>query len=87
MAQLDNTDHDDFPEYDDSLGERLAGLDEAEADQRAEALRVGLDEYELDEEDVALLESGQIGEDGTYYLPAYPVLAIVGRPNVGSRSW
>ncbi len=83
MAQLDTPEHDDFPEYDDALGERLAGLDDAEAEQRANALRAGLEDYELDEEDVALLDAGQLGEDGITYLPAYPVLAIVGRPNVG----
>ncbi len=86
MAQQDSHDNDDFPEYDDALGERLAGLDDAEAEQRANALRVGLDEYELDDEDVALLDAGELGEDGVHYLPAYPVLAIVGRPNVGKSA-
>ena len=86
MAQLDNPEHDDFPEYDDALGERLAGLDDAEAEQRATALRAGLDDYELDDEDRALLEAGQLGEDGVTYLPALPVLAIVGRPNVGKSA-
>lgn len=83
MAQLDDRSDDDFPEYDDSLGERLAGIDDAEADQRASALRVGLDEYDLDDEDLALLEAGKLGVDGVAYLSALPVLAIVGRPNVG----
>ena len=86
MAQLDNPDNDDFPRYDDALGERLAGLDEAEAEQRATALRAGLEEYDLEDEDLALLEAGQVGEDGVHYLPAYPVLAIVGRPNVGKSA-
>ncbi|PCN48321.1 ribosome biogenesis GTPase Der [Curtobacterium sp. 'Ferrero'] len=88
MAQLDNDNpaNDDFPEYDTALGERLAGLDEAEAEQRTSALRAGLEDYELDDEDLALLEAGQVGADGTYFLPALPVLAIVGRPNVGKSA-
>lgn len=47
MAQLDDRSDDDFPEYDDSLGERLADIDEAEADQRASALRAGLEGGDL----------------------------------------
>ena len=88
MAQLDNDNpaNDEFPEYDAALGERLADLDETEAEQRTTALRAGLEDYELDDEDLALLDAGQIGEDGTYFLPALPVLAIVGRPNAGKSS-
>jgi GTP-binding protein len=87
MAQPDNgPEHDDFPEYDESLGDRLASLDESEAEQRATALRAGLEDYDLDEEDVALLETAQLGPDGIAYLPALPVLAIVGRPNVGKSA-
>ncbi len=88
MAQLDNDNpaNDEFPEYDAALGERLAHLDETEAEQRTTALRAGLEDYELDDEDVALLDAAEIGEDGTYLLPALPVLAIVGRPNVGKSA-
>jgi GTP-binding protein len=87
MAQPDNgPEHDDFPEYDESLGDRLASLDESEAEQRATALRAGLEDYDLDEDDVALLETAQLGPDGIAYLPALPVLAIVGRPNVGKSA-
>jgi GTP-binding protein len=50
------------------------------------ALRIGLDEYDLTDEDVALLEGAEApgamqGADGPL-----PVLAVVGRPNVGKST-
>ncbi len=51
-----------------------------------QALRVGLDEYDLSEEDVALLDAdGFPVEDETPDGPL-PVLAVVGRPNVGKST-
>lgn len=58
-----------------------AALEEA----RVASLRAGLAEYDLDEEDAALL-SAEPDEDGVVTLPALPVLAIVGRPNVGKSA-
>ena len=53
---------------------------------RAEVLRAELEEYDLDEEDVALLALN-LEEDLTPgYRPSPPVLAIVGRPNVGKSA-
>lgn len=54
--------------------------------QHARALRAGLAEYDLDESDSALIES-----DGSFNLidddeGPLPVLAIVGRPNVGKST-
>ncbi|WP_193104469.1 bifunctional cytidylate kinase/GTPase Der [Brachybacterium sp. FME24] len=50
------------------------------------ALRAGLSDYSLDEEDMALL----VGEDGETPLPTtqrnLPVVAVVGRPNVGKST-
>ncbi|HEU4466067.1 MAG TPA: ribosome biogenesis GTPase Der [Agromyces sp.] len=81
------TDRDDeFDATDDDLAERLAGVDEDLAEQRAAALRSGLDDFELDEEDLELLELSEEGEEGIRYLPALPVIAIVGRPNVGKSA-
>ncbi|UOE44812.1 ribosome biogenesis GTPase Der [Agromyces larvae] len=81
------TDRDDeYAGHDDDLAERLADVDEELADQRAAALRSGLEEYELDDEDLALLEHGEDDEDGVRFLPALPVIAIVGRPNVGKSA-
>ncbi|MBB2976120.1 GTP-binding protein [Microbacterium endophyticum] len=70
----------------DRLVETLANLDEELVEQRATALRAGLSDYELDDDDAALLQEMGIGEDGVEYLPALPVVAIVGRPNVGKSA-
>ncbi|MCL3862044.1 ribosome biogenesis GTPase Der [Actinotalea sp. K2] len=53
---------------------------------REDALRAGLAEYELEEDDLALLD-GQEGASGEG-APAgpLPVLAVVGRPNVGKST-
>ncbi|HEY8319400.1 MAG TPA: ribosome biogenesis GTPase Der [Amnibacterium sp.] len=77
---------DDLEFENDDLGERLAAVDDAAAERRAAALRAGLAEYELDEEDRAFLEGVEIGDDELGATPALPVLAIVGRPNVGKSA-
>ncbi|MFI5062209.1 MAG: GTPase, partial [Actinomycetales bacterium] len=74
------------PEGADDLVERLTDLDEELAAQRAAALRSGLDDYELQEDDLDLLETVTEDPDTITYLPALPVLAIVGRPNVGKSA-
>src|SRR5690606_19507510 len=74
------------PGDDPSLGERLAELDDEEAEQRAASLRAGLSDYELEDDDLELLEGAEAGPDGITYMPALPVLAIVGRPNVGKSA-
>ncbi|WP_030013880.1 ribosome biogenesis GTPase Der [Curtobacterium sp. S6] len=71
---------------DDHVDEYLANLDDDEAEQRAQALRAGLDEYDLEEEDRALLVDWgfEIGEESSGEPD--PVVAIVGRPNVGKST-
>ena len=76
----------EFGEFDGSLVERLSELDDEVAEARATSLRSGLADYDLDEEDLEILEASAEGIDGIYYLPALPVLAIVGRPNVGKSA-
>jgi len=73
-------------ESDDSLAERLGTLDDDLATQRANALRSGLSDYDLDDEDFDLLEAVTDDPDAITYLPALPVVAIVGRPNVGKSA-
>ena len=60
--------------------------DPVEEDRQAEALRAGLQAYDLDDEDLALLRSE--GEDDEDATPAagLPVLAVIGRPNVGKST-
>lgn len=54
--------------------------------ERERALRAGLDDYELAEEDYYLLQGDQ-EDDGTPAPErALPVLAIIGRPNVGKST-
>lgn len=55
------------------------------ADERAQALRAGLDDYALSEDDRALLDA-QPGEPDVPAGRALPVLAVVGRPNVGKST-
>jgi GTP-binding protein len=87
MAADNRDDFDEFEDTgDDHLAENLAALDDGLAEQRAAALRVGLEDYDLDEEDAELLEGLVRGEDGIEFLPALPVVAIVGRPNVGKSA-
>ncbi|WP_294181178.1 ribosome biogenesis GTPase Der [uncultured Schumannella sp.] len=70
----------------EALAERLADLDDEAAEHRAASLRAGLSDYDLDDEDLELLGASEAGVDGITYLPALPVLAIVGRPNVGKSA-
>ncbi|WP_425560084.1 ribosome biogenesis GTPase Der [Kineococcus glutinatus] len=61
----------------------LEGLDE---EGRERALRVGLEEYALSEEDLALLAGTGGGDGGEGAAAPLPVLAVVGRPNVGKST-
>ncbi|WP_314454748.1 ribosome biogenesis GTPase Der [uncultured Microbacterium sp.] len=70
----------------DQLAEKMEQLDEVLAEQRAEALRAGLEDFDLDEEDAELLAGLASGEGAIEFLPALPVVAIVGRPNVGKSA-
>jgi GTPase len=78
--------NDEFPDLDEAFVERIKSIPESEAEQRAASLRAGLSEYDLDDEDLGLLESATEDPDAITYLPTLPVLAIVGRPNVGKSA-
>ncbi|AWB86124.1 ribosome biogenesis GTPase Der [Mycetocola zhujimingii] len=73
-------------ETDDRLAERMSDIDEELATRRAEALRTGLDDYDLADDDLDILGAATDDPDAIRYLPALPVLAIVGRPNVGKSA-
>lgn len=77
---------DDYEGGPDHLADTLAHLDDDLADQRASALRASLSEYELDDADAELLAGVDRGDEGIEFLPALPVVAIVGRPNVGKSA-
>ena len=63
-----------------------AAARDAEDDLRAQALRAGLEDYELDEEDLALLEGDEVPEAEEGLESGLPVLAVIGRPNVGKST-
>ncbi|MCS4274862.1 MULTISPECIES: ribosome biogenesis GTPase Der [Mycetocola] len=77
--------YEDLP-ADEDFAERLEGLDDELISQRASALRLGLDEYDLDEDDFDVLAGVTDDPNAIRYLPALPVVAIVGRPNVGKSA-
>jgi len=70
----------------DNLAERIAELDDELIEARNASLRETLSDYELDDDDAALLAGVRIDELGMEYSPALPVVAIVGRPNVGKSA-
>jgi GTP-binding protein len=86
MPDNNDQEHDEYGDLDPKLSEKLAVLDESDALMRANALRAGLEDYDLDEEDRDILDSASDDPDAVTYLPALPVLAIVGRPNVGKSA-
>ena len=70
---------------------RPAGDDEPLVDSpedlaRERALRAGLAEYELDPQDAELLEGSDVDGEGRPAPGPAPVLAVVGRPNVGKST-
>ncbi|MFM6963257.1 MAG: ribosome biogenesis GTPase Der [Micrococcales bacterium] len=66
--------------------DKLNAVSDEEAAVRMAALREGLEEYDLAQEDLDALAL-ELGFDSEpAYLPALPVLAIVGRPNVGKSA-
>jgi GTP-binding protein len=78
--------NDDFPELDAQLAERINAVGEEDGALRANALRAGLTDYDLDDDDFDLLDTDDFDPDAIVYMPALPVLAIVGRPNVGKSA-
>ncbi|KQO05752.1 ribosome-associated GTPase EngA [Agreia sp. Leaf244] len=77
---------DDFEGTDPTLLDRLDTLDDELISARTETLRAGLADFDLDEDDLQILEAATDDPDAITYLPALPVLAIVGRPNVGKSA-
>jgi len=80
------SDKDEYGDVDPQLSERVLSIDESDALMRANSLRQTLGDYDLDDEDLDLLDAEDVDPDALVYLPALPVLAIVGRPNVGKSA-
>jgi GTP-binding protein len=92
MSDTENfpTAGEEFPdaeiELDPEFVERLDAIDEEEGERRASALRQGLEDYDLDDDDQALLSGWEDQDDSALPGRALPVLAVVGRPNVGKSA-
>lgn len=85
----DEAEFDDLavPALDDVEAERIRSIDEAIAEARAASLRAGLADYDLEAEDLDLLEAAvDVGEADAVSTAGLPVVAIVGRPNVGKSA-
>jgi len=74
------------PALDEVDAERLRSLDEDIAAARAVSLRAGLNDYELDDDDIEIIEGASEDVSEIIASAALPVLAIVGRPNVGKSA-
>ena len=85
---MNTTEHPDGPDDDGTTwASRAADLSESpEQAQRADALRTGLDAYDLAEEDLALLAGEDLPDAGDTGDEPLPVLAVIGRPNVGKST-
>jgi GTP-binding protein len=77
-------------EFDQELNpaflEKLESISEDEAELRAKSLKAGLEDYDLESEDFDVLNAELDGGFVEEELGPNPVLAIVGRPNVGKSA-
>lgn len=69
-----------------SFRDALAEVDEQLAEKRVEVLKRGLEDFDLDDDDLSVIEASDFDPDEPLLLPAVPVIAIVGRPNVGKSA-
>ncbi|KGN33348.1 GTP-binding protein Der [Knoellia sinensis KCTC 19936] len=69
------------PETDETVTD-TGSLDESVT----HALRAGLEDFELSDEDLALVDRGEIPEGVDGFEGGVPVVAVVGRPNVGKST-
>lgn len=70
----------------DTVDEDLAQLTDAEHQARTDAYLAGLQQYDLEEEDQAILAGFDADEKAEVHNFVPPVVAIVGRPNVGKST-
>jgi GTP-binding protein len=73
-------------DFDPAFIEKLDGISDADAEARAKSLRAGLEDYDLESEDFAVIDGDLDGIVDEEELGPLPVLAIVGRPNVGKSA-
>ena len=73
-------------DFDPTFLEKLDAISDADAEARAKSLRAGLDDYDLESEDFDVINGDIDGGIDEEELGPLPVLAIVGRPNVGKSA-
>lgn len=73
-------------ELDPAFLEKLESITDADAEARAKSLRAGLEDYDLESEDFDVINGEIDGLIDEEELGPLPVLAIVGRPNVGKSA-
>ena len=64
----------------------VADAQDADSRARARLMRANLDQFELDEDDLALLSGSISAASSDDVAAGLPVLAVVGRPNVGKST-
>jgi GTPase len=72
--------------WSDDDGQAIVLPDESGDAARERALRAGLADYDLEDDDLELIDGLTGHEMGVAVAEAVPVLAIVGRPNVGKST-
>ena len=80
------TEEEYIPSGADTVDEDLAQMTEEEQQARTEAYLAGLQQYELDEDDHELLVGFDEDEEPQQRGFVPPVVAVVGRPNVGKST-
>jgi len=73
-------------DLDPAFLEKLDSISDADAEARAKSLRAGLEDYDLESEDFDVIDGEIDGLLDEEELGPLPVLAIVGRPNVGKSA-
>lgn len=73
-------------DLDPAFLEKLDSISDADAEARAKSLRAGLEDYDLESEDFDVIDGEIDGLIDEEELGPLPVLAIVGRPNVGKSA-
>lgn len=82
VTTVDNSDMN----FEQTLDRLIELVDSAAEEQEYRQYAANLDDYELDDEDQALLDGEIIDEGDTDNQKAVGVLAVVGRPNVGKST-
>ena len=77
------TDHDNPTSDETPVG---SAADDTLDEGVEQALRAGLEDFELSEEDRALIDAEPGSQDDDDNAGPLPVLAVVGRPNVGKST-